>query len=413
MSTVLYLMDAMRSDYINVETTPFLFECSNQGEYYKKVIPNFGFCERTEIFTGQTAKDSGYFTAIGYDPLNSPFKNIKGLRYIEVLEKLFSINYRGLGLLPQGSSYRLFRKIVNQWLVNRTNGVSSQNIPISLLPYWDLTEDKIDIRDESAFNVPSIFTLLSNRGKTYYYDSFTALNIPNNGSDIDRMKMMLKDKLINNKDFYLVYISTPDFIGHKYGPDSKEMKNALINLDRELEKYTSEIIKNDPKCNFIFLGDHGMAPVKKHINAEKIIFNIAKKHNLQLKKDFIYFLDSTLVRLWFLNNKAKLIFERDLIGNHEFNDNGIFIDKNIAREENIPWGDKKYGDLIWWAKTGILVFPDFFHRVKKYKGMHGYDPNDIVNQGSCIVYGENILMKSIESIQLTDMFNVLKRILSL
>ena len=38
MTTILFLMDAMRSDYIKKETTPFLWECANEGEYYKRVI---------------------------------------------------------------------------------------------------------------------------------------------------------------------------------------------------------------------------------------------------------------------------------------------------------------------------------------------------------------------------------------
>jgi hypothetical protein len=406
-------MDAMRSDYIKDETTPFLLKCSNEGEYYKKVIPNFGFCERTEIFTGQTPVESGFFTAIGYDPTNSPFKNIKGLRLLEFIENIVPENLGIPGIIPPGSFYQLFRKLLNKWIIRQTNGVSSQNIPVSLLRYWDLTEDKYDHRDSNAFDVPSIFTLLCNKGRSYYYDSFTALNIPSNGSDSDRMKMMLNDLVNNANDFYLVYISTLDYYGHEYGPDSTETKEALSKVDEELEKCTKEVLKRDSDCNFIYLGDHGMASVIKYFNAENEILTIAKKHNIKLKKDFIYFLDSTLVRLWFFSEKGKSIFKNHIINSNEFYNNGIFIDEEIAEREKIPWKDKRYGDLIWWANTGVLVFPDFFHRVKKYKGMHGYDPNKRINQGTCIVYGKNIKNTKIESIYLTDVFNILKNTLSL
>ena len=411
MPTILFLMDAMRSDYITKESTPFLWECANEGEYYKRVIPHFGFCERTEIFTGQTPQESGFFTAIGYEPTDSPFKNVRGLKLIEYIERLVPKKLGIPGIASQGIFYKVFRLFVNKWIIRETNGISSQNIPIPLLKYWGLTEDKIDLRDKNAFNVPSIFSLLSDTGKSYFYDSFTALNMPSNGSDIDRMQMVVNDIKTNRKDFYLVYISSPDSYGHKYGPDAKEFESVIKQVDYNLEKYTNKILETDPKANFIYLGDHGMATVNQYFDAEKEILLIAKNHQLILKKDFIYFLDSTLVRLWFFSEEAKNIFDHALNNSSGFNNHGVFLNENIAIQEKIPWGDKRYGDIIWWANTGVLVFPDFFHRVKKYKGMHGYDPSKYENQGTCIVYGENIEKKEIDSIYLTDVFKIFKKIL--
>jgi len=411
MSTVLFLMDAMRSDYISKEETPFLWKCSNEGEYYKKVIPHFGFCERTEIFTGQTPKESGFFTAIGYDPEESPYKSVRYLKYIEYIERWIPQKMGIPFIASKGIFYQIFRLLVNKWIIKETGGIGGQNIPLSLLKYWALTEDKVDLREEKAYKVASIFTLLSKEEKTYYYDSFTALNMPSNGTDIDRLKMMLNDKKINNKDFYLVYISSPDSFGHQFGPDSNELKKMLKQMDSELEYYTCEVLKIDSKSKFIYLGDHGMATVKTYFNAEKEILSIANNNNLKLEKDFIYFLDSTLVRIWYFTTEAQRIFDCNLFGSDSFLCNGTFINKDIADKEKIPWRDRRYGDIIWWANNGVLVYPDFFHRVKKYKGMHGYDPFKKENQGICIVYGNGILKKEIESIQLTEVFNIFKRLL--
>ena len=411
MATILFLMDAMRSDYIKKETTPFLWECANEGEYYKRVIPHFGFCERTEIFTGQNPKESGFFTAIGYDPTHSPFKNVKGLKLIEYLERIVPKKMGIPGIASSGIFYRAFRLLVNKWIISETNGISSQHIPIPLLKYWGLTEDKIDLRDKKAFNVPSIFSLLSDNSKTYFYDSFTALNMPSNGSDINRMQMVVNDIKANNEDFYLVYVSAPDSYGHKYGPDTIEFKEVLKQMDLDLKTYTNKILEIDSKANFIYLGDHGMATVNQYFDAEKEILSIAKNNYLELEKDFIYFLDSTLVRLWFFTEGAKNIFEQALYNSPTFINNGVFINEDIANQEKIPWGDKRYGDMIWWANTGVLVFPDFFHRVKKYKGMHGYDPTKYENQGTCIVYGEGIEKREIKSIYLTDVFDIFKKLL--
>ena len=127
----------------------------------------------------------------------------------------------------------------------------------------------------------------------------------------------------------------------------------------------------------------------------------------------IYFLDSTLVRLWFFSDKAKSIFEKHLYNSQDLKTNGRFINEKIAKEENIPWGDDRYGDMIWWANSGILVYPDFFHRIKLYKGMHGYDTSLEVNNGVCIIYGEDVKEKKHEYMHLSDTYNILKRLLKL
>jgi len=413
MSTVLFLMDAMRSDYIDSKITPFLWQCSRDGEYYKRVIPNFGFCERTEIFTGQTPAESGFFTAIGRDEENSPFKDLPELPLLEFFDNSIPKNFTIPLILKKGELYQFFRKIINRWIIKRTKGISPQNIPVGLLPYWALTEDLVDHREENAFKVNSIFSLLKKSGKKLYYDSFTALNIPFNGSDKNRIEMMLKNYKKNNTDLSLVYISTPDQYGHEYGPGSTELNNALSKMDSQLEYYTHEVLKIDEKAKFIFLGDHGMSEVNKYFDAEKQILKIAKLNKLKLKKDFIYFLDSTVVRLWLNSKKAKMAFEEELLCSDLFIKNGTFIDEKIALNEKIPWKDSRYGDIIWWANNGTLVFPDFFHRIKKYKGMHGYNPQKIENQGTCIVFGEKINKNEVVSIYLTDVFDILKNTLSL
>jgi len=413
MSTTLFVLDAMRHDYVNEIDTPFLFSCSQGGEYYKKVIPNFGFCERTEIFTGLKPNESGFFTAIGYDPENSPFKQIKYAALLDYVEKI--ILFYGLKeLLPAKIIQILFRQFISYLLKNTvTKEMNIYNIPFSLLPYWALTEDRIDIRNPNAYNVSSIFSLIHNNNKNYFYDSFTALNLQSNGTDLDRMNLALQDMYKNNNYFYLIYISTPDYLGHKYGPKSIELKKGLEHLDKSLKDYTEKALTHNSKSKFIFLGDHGMANIEEYFNAESEILKIAKYNSLKLKKDYIYFLDSTLVRIWFFSDKAKLIFTKELESSEDFNNRGIFIDQGLAKKQNIPWGDRRYGDLAWWANTGVLVFPDFFHRVTKYKGMHGYDPLLSQNQGCCIVYGKSVDNYYQDEIPLNGIFKVLKKTLVL
>jgi len=391
LTTVLFLVDAFRHDYLSEENTPFLWKSAQKGEHYEHVVPSLGFCERSEILSGLKPAETGFFTAIGYDPEDSPFRRFK---YTLLLETFFP---------------NAFRRFIQKF----SNGMRTYKIPSSLLSFWNLTEDKADIRSNVALPYETIFTLMKNAGKEYYYNSFTALNLPPNGTDQDRMKMALNNASDLKYEFFLIYISAPDLLGHEYGPDSYELRHGMHLMDKELKSFTESFIEKRPESNFIFLGDHGMIEVKSNIDVGSELLSLASNLNMKSKKDFIYFLDSTLLRVWFLSKQAKEVFEKVLRRLPLLSNNGLFIEETFAKQHHIPWNDKRYGDLIWLAYEGNLIFPDFFHREKPYKGMHGYEPSLSYSQGTCIVCGNTISEKKIKSIALTHVYQILRRVLEL
>ena len=402
MAVVFILLDAFRWDYLDANITPFLAFCANEGVYINRVIPNFGFCERSEILTGKTPDVTGYFTAIGYDAESSPFKNLKFLMAFNLFECL----------LPKNRYYKFYRAKLSKFLKRYSQGMSIYNIPFSFLPYFSLTEDQYDHRTPEAFPVPSILEHIESAGESYYYDSFTALNLPSNGTDNNRLNMAL-EAAEDSHLLYLVYISLPDGLGHKYGPLSAQLMDGLRQMDSSLEAFVKQFESKREGSQYIFLGDHGMVPVVEYVDIEKQLFAEAKRLKFKIRKDYIYFLDSTLCRVWFFNDNAKQDLRQALINNSVFKKYGLFINQNVATREHIPWNDRRYGNLIWWANPGVLVFPDFFHRGEKLKGMHGYNPNIPESQGMCIVYSKNENHVEREKMKLTDAYNIIMERLSL
>ena len=103
------------------------------------------------------------------------------------------------------------------------------------------------------------------------------------------MNLALNDKLKNNSDFYLIYISALDQHGHLLGPESIMFKDKLAEVDKLINDFTNDFLKYDVNAKFIYLGDHGMSTVKSYFDADKELKNIARKLKLVIGKDIIYF----------------------------------------------------------------------------------------------------------------------------
>ncbi len=413
MKTVFLLLDAFRHDYVSRENTPFLWNCAENGTWIQHVVPSYGFCERTEILTGQKPDESGFFTAIGFAPDNSPFKDIKFLKTAGILEPRIPAQIRipltSKSLHPR----RKFRRMVSRYALRRhKTKMLPYQIPFAFLPFFDLTEDKLDHRNINAFSSPSVLQMLEEQGIKYFYDSFTALGLPPNGSDDDRLRLALNNAENENTGLYLIYLSETDHYGHSLGPDAPEFKALIRDLDSRLEVFTTGFSdRADEDTRFIFLGDHGMCKVTGTIDAGSEILSAAKKLGLMPRKDFIYFLDSTMVRLWIMSEKAAQGLPDAIRRSPPFNENGIFADDDFAAKYHLPWPDRRYGDILWCANQGVLVSPDFFHdRGDVSRGMHGYAPEYPESHGMCIVHQPGITTKNVISqADLTDIFDFFKQ----
>ena len=414
MSTIFLLLDAFRRDYLLKETTPFLWQCAQEGEHYEGVVQSLGFCERTEILTGMRGDQSGFFTAIGFDPPNSPYANVKGLYLLHAVEQAALALLRFAPQTFGNKVHKRFRSYVQGYF--RRHGITMPSflIPYPWLHYFALTEDRIDHRKPEAFPCPSILTLLTEAGKTYFYDSFTALGLATPyASDHERLDAVVNDLGGDKKDFYLVYISTSDAHGHRCGPESAEFRTILHDMDGMLERFVRQAEKATPKNRYLFVGDHGMLTVNKRFNAEGEIESILGTADLKEGKDVLYFLDSTMTRLWALTDRARVKLPGLLRDSAAFAEHGAWINIETAARFHVQWPDRRYGDYLWVANPGVLAFPDFFHRVAPYKGMHGYDPTLAESQGVCVMWGESVLTKRHPTIPLAGVFDLLKRSLEL
>mgnify|MGYP001410170799 CR=1 FL=1 len=369
---ILVLIDACRGDYISPEKTPFLFNLTKTNKYYKNLVPSFGFCERTEIIVGLDSLKSNCFTAFGFSQELSPYRSYKYLmHFLGWLENLFNSSLFS----------KFIRRIIWEVFRNKKHAYYPARIPLKYLSDFCLTEDSaLNLIEESNMSLYKV-------ADGVYTEATTSMSSYLTGSDQSRLSDIVL--AINRPyQFYPTYVAILDKIGHKYGPDSMEIKDALLKLDRQLEDFFIKTQKSEHDPIVVFCGDHGMSEITEFINIEEIVNTFNKDKSF--KNNCKIFLDSTMARFWFKTKNSSHIdaLMKEIKSNYK--DQGMFIKRSEYKNFGIPDIDM-YGDLLWVCNEGVVISPDYFNSVdKKLSGMHGYLPSGPQNYGFAIIAGKNI-----------------------
>jgi len=94
-------------------------------------------------------------------------------------------------------------------------------------------------------------------------------------------------------DVLAVSFSSTDYIGHKFGVNSKEVQDAYLRLDKDLERFFNALDEKVGKGEYtVFLtADHGAIDVPSYLKSLKIPAGYV--NNSELKKSFNAFLTKT------------------------------------------------------------------------------------------------------------------------
>jgi predicted AlkP superfamily pyrophosphatase or phosphodiesterase len=66
-----------------------------------------------------------------------------------------------------------------------------------------------------------------------------------------------------NTDVLCIGVSTTDYVGHMYGPDSREVQELYVHADLMMERLINKLDKSVGRKNYVLVvtSDHGVAPV--------------------------------------------------------------------------------------------------------------------------------------------------------
>jgi len=201
-------------------------------------------------------------------------------------------------------------------------------------------------------------------------------------------------------NFIFSYFAGLDGIQHMHTKDGDETVQKLNYYKEKITEVLEVANANYSNVEFAIFSDHGMTTLKNEVD----ILPILKSLNLEFGNDILYFIDSTMARIWYLNKEHRNRVRNKIIS---ANVPGRFLSVDEMREWGILFEDGKYGDDIFLAEPGIQFNPSDMGN-KALPGMHGYDPSD---DDSNAIWASNYRPK-VEPMEVKDIFQCMEEKIS-
>ncbi len=357
--TVFVMLDACRHDYISKVRTPFMQSLAATG-FFSPVRPTFGFEPDAAYLAGLYPDQADGGAQFWYAPEESPFKAAKRMPAF-------------LNRLPE-----LPRKVIRKLMVKAARRQSSSpNLSTAQIPFERLADFALPAKfglDHPQFcpDDSTLFDLLRAENKKWLFHAAPRYRVTI-AAACKRAERELKPPQV----FAFFHIGNLDGVGHAHGPGSPEILKELERVDRGLERLHSLARERFDAVNFVVMGDHGMIGVEKTVDLESVLAALP----LSYGKDYLYILDSTMARFWFFEDRARELVEQAL----SVVSGGRVLDQADKDRYHLNYAHNRFGDLIYLADPGCLIFPNYYQDRSPVKGMHGYAPEHDGQQAALII----------------------------
>ena len=379
-TVILILIDGFRHDYVNFTDAPFLYSLGKLN-IEGIVKETFAFELRPAFFAGLQPNECDVAHMFYFDPVNSPFRSI-------------DICHRDRERIT-----RALRKEAAKRGYSLVNNIGScAEIPLEMLKYFDFSE-KYHTAEPGALNdKKTLFDYLRSNDKKWLWIAY-----PDFSGVTDDVLNMFLGKVTGQEDFIYLHFSELDWIGHEFGPHSDEQRLVLKKIDGAIRQVYYKLNQTFDEVDGIIFGDHGQVEVTANVDIEKKL----KETELEVGKDYVYFLDSTQARFWFFNNEARTAIVKLLTAMPE----GRILSRDDLEKLHFTFNHNRFGDLLFIVNDGNGIFPNYFQRSAPCKGLHGYLPEVKGNWAKLIITGMGMQRKLDEPLLLIDIFPVLLNLL--
>lgn len=187
-----------------------------------------------------------------------------------------------------------------------------------------------------------------------------------------------------------IFLSLCDLDGlfHAHGTEGRLVEERVAWIDREIPMLVHEYSTRHPGECVVVLSDHGIRDCEEHID-------LRLPHFCRKYPRTTFFADSLYLAVWD-NDRSRLSeVENDLLMTE-----GLRLISEGEREFH-GVGNRLFGDLLFVAKSGVAISPNFFG-FRRLRAYHGYYPEEDNTHG--LVFANMPLEKTVSTL---DMFRYL------
>ncbi|MGB0618612.1 MAG: alkaline phosphatase family protein [Myxococcota bacterium] len=342
--TLTIFIDGLPFDQL--ESMPFAREMASRA----RLVPSLGYsvnCQ-TELFTGQTPDELGFWCEWSAEPETSPFRHFRPLfKLLQPLEWSYATK-------------RLFHRVVDKFApVSYT-----KNIPIGSLADFDETGFSVF---DPRFSLPS---LLDDPNLTkFLHHQFPP------GRERDRKMTNAVLEYIEKTDepgSILLTLVEIDHCSHWEGVGSAPYMEQLAENDEFIRDLTTAWLAKEPEGVVFVVSDHGMTNIERTIEID-----LESRFGKPSRKRYLYFSEATLFRVWIRDESLRKPIEDYLAGIDELE----FLEEDERSELGLT--NRKFGDLIYHTPVGVQIVPSYWGP-KPSVGMHGHHPRFPGQHGICL-----------------------------
>jgi predicted AlkP superfamily pyrophosphatase or phosphodiesterase len=329
-----------------IKTDPFVQEFA---PFRRKLTSVFGYSSACvpSILSGRWPAEHRNWCYFVYDPVRSPFKRLRWLRW---LPGVLAGRRRVRHLLSKFLKVRLgFRGYFDLY-----------NIPFQHISLFDFSEKKSPLQRGGMNRGPNIF------------DYLTEKNIPYHVSDPAKTEEQnLADLLLElqreSVDFAFLYLPALDGLLHSVGNRSPRIGTKLRQYEEAISTLVSVANRHYAELRLYVFSDHGMANCNELLDLRKLVQTLP----VQMPRDYVVVYDSTMARFWFFNESARQAVI-SLLGQIP---QGRIVPDTELQALGAFFPDRYFGELIFLVREGVLIVPSHMG-ARSIPAMHGYHPEE-------------------------------------
>lgn len=317
------------------------------------IEPGFGYSVNihAELFAGLLPDDVGFFGEWLYNPAKAPGRLVKPV--LPLLDKLFHPYLLNRGV----------QRILTIWY---HPGHPIPNIPIRHLDKFSLNGIHIL---SPKFPYPTIFTR---------FQKIKVLNY--RGKDMkkgERDQLLFEMGMAALSETSSLFVPFPDLdgFGHRFGVKAGPYLQHLARVDNWCRQLSEAFLAMYPTGHIFVLSDHGMTNV-----SQGVYLDIEEQLGPANSRRYLFFSDANLLRIWvFDENLMEPV--RQFLESYKYGN--ILTDRDRTEYGLTSPG---FGDFIFVLNENLAFQPSTFAR-NIPKGMHGYDPRTLSQQGIALHLG--------------------------